>query len=922
VTLAAGSELGGFEIVRLLGAGGMGEVYLARDRRLNRHVALKVLPARVELDPHRLTRFEQEARAASALSHTNICHIYHLGDTADHRRYIVMEHVDGETLHERLLADRPALREALDIAIQIASALTAAHAAGIVHRDIKPENVMIRRDRVVKVLDFGVAKLLPPAMGLAPHRPTETVAGTEPGSIVGTIDYMAPEQARGLPVDARTDIWALGVVIYEMVVGRRPFGGATRTDVLAAILEREPEALAGDATDLHPELQRIVRKALRKDPEQRYQVTKDLLLDLEALREELGRTRRSGAFDSQAGRQGSGEPREAPHPPTDSVTPIRRTSRTRTAAVGVAVIAMVSLVVLSARLMRRSAAVERAPRVVPLTSLAGKEDWPTFAPDGEQVAFAWSGEKYDNTDIYVTLVGSQDVRRLTTDPAEDYAPSWSPDGRRIAFLRRDGNAARIHLISALGGPDAKVSEFPVGATVTPSLGAPHITWSPDGRYVVAGRDPRVASDTPAGIYVIPVEAGEPRAITRPKPPTFDFSPAFSPDGRHLAYASCDTPGAFLPLLLPGNCAIRVVDVDGALVPTGPPRTVTKQPVDPAGLAWSRDGKSILFVGSAMQSVYMWRLWLDGSRPPEPIQIAGPMAEHPATITSRDRLVFAQYDWDTHLYRFNGAHSPQRVAASSSFEGNPRFSPDGRRLAFTSGRSGDVAVWVAAADGSGARQITHGEWVWPGSPSWSPDGRVLAFDGAKPDSPVRIWTVDTEGGTPRQLTQGPGGQTAPNWSRDGRWIYFSNHGQSGRDIWRVPTAGGQPEQVTRGGSGFVSYETADGTGLVYQPRNGDAPLLLLPLAGAAPPRTLVDCVRSAAFATGGSEVFYVACGPGSNPSLHARDVATGRDRLLGNLEHFPPDVSHVNLAVSPDGETVLFLGLVRKGGDLMLIEDFR
>jgi Tol biopolymer transport system component len=213
-------------------------------------------------------------------------------------------------------------------------------------------------------------------------------------------------------------------------------------------------------------------------------------------------------------------------------------------------------------------------------------------------------------------------------------------------------------------------------------------------------------------------------------------------------------------------------------------------------------------------------------------------------------------------------------------------------------------------------------VWPGSPSWSPDGRVLAFDGAKPDSPVRIWTVDTEGGTPRQLTHGLGGQTVPNWSRDGRWIYFSNHGQSGRDIWRVRATGGQPEQVTRGGSGFVSYETSDGTGLIYQAKNGDAPLLLLPLTGAMPPRTLVDCVRSAAFATGGSEVFYVACGPGSNPSLHAHDVVTGRDRLLGNLEHFPPDASHVNLAVSPDGETVLFRRLVQKGGDLMLIEDFR
>jgi Tol biopolymer transport system component len=477
------------------------------------------------------------------------------------------------------------------------------------------------------------------------------------------------------------------------------------------------------------------------------------------------------------------------------------------------------------------------------------------------------------------------------------------------------------VISALGGPDAKVSDFPVGATVTVALDVMHITWSPDGRFIVAGRDPRLPAEAPAGLHLIPVEGGEPRAITRPKRPTFDFSPAFSPDGRHLAYASCDTPGLFLPFLLPGNCAVRVVDVDGTFAPTAV-RAVTTQPVDPAGLAWSRDGRSVLFVGPGPRSVCLWRLWLHGRRSPEPIEIAGGKAVHPATVASRDRLVFSQYDWDAHLYRFNAGLPAERIAASSSFEGDPHFSPDGRRLAFTSGRSGNVAVWVGAADGSEARQITHGEWVWPGSPSWSPDGRVIAFDGAKPGDHVRIWTVDAEGGTPHQITHGPGHQTVPTWSHDGRWVYFSSHRQSGPDIWRVRSTGGEPEKVTRSGSGFLGYESADGTGLLYQRSNGDAPLLLLPLTGAAPPRPLVDCVRSAAFATAGREVFYVACGPGFTPALHAIDVVTGRNRLVGNLEHFPPDASHVNLAVSPDGTTVLFRGLVRKGGDLMLVENFR
>jgi serine/threonine protein kinase len=263
-----------------------GEVYLVHDRQLNRHVAVKVLPVEVTTDSHRLARFEQEARAASALSHPNICHIYHLGETPHRQRYVAMEYVDGETLQQRLMTTtRLPSRDAIEIAIQIAAALTA-HAAGIVHRDIKPENVMIRRDRLVKVLDFGLAKLAPSATAFMSHGPTQTAGATDPGSVVGTLDYMSPEQARGLDVDARTDIWALGVVLYEMVTGRAPFTGATRSDVLVAILDREPASLAHLNPQAPTELQRIVAKALRKDPEQRYQVIKDLLLDLEALRDE------------------------------------------------------------------------------------------------------------------------------------------------------------------------------------------------------------------------------------------------------------------------------------------------------------------------------------------------------------------------------------------------------------------------------------------------------------------------------------------------------------------------------------------------------------------------------------------------------------------------------------------------------------
>jgi Tol biopolymer transport system component/DNA-binding winged helix-turn-helix (wHTH) protein len=607
-------------------------------------------------------------------------------------------------------------------------------------------------------------------------------------------------------------------------------------------------------------------------------------------------------------------------PATPSNPPRERIGRS--AAIAVAGLILVVAMVAAIGLLRGTPTIDSPPtRIVPLTRLAGKESWPAFAPDGDQVAFAWSGEKVGNTDIYVTLVGSTDVRRVTTDPADDFAPSWSPDGRRIAFLRRIGHSARIHVTSALGGPDSKLSEFPVGAREAEEFLGAQITWSPDGRSIVAGRDPRIATDESAGLFQIPLEGGEPHPITRPKRPTFDLAPAFSADGRRLAYLSCELMGVFLPLLLPDQCAVRVIDVDDRSTPTTEARTLATQPPDPSGLAWSRDGESIVFAAGAPGPVRLWRLWVDGTRPPERVEIASESAEYPATAASRDRLVFSQSKGDWHLYRFNAGHPAEQVAASSSFEIDPHFSPDGRRLAFASGRSGNIAIWVAAADGSGARQLTHNIRQYPGSPAWSPDGRSIAFDSGDVGDQVHIWTIDAEGGTPRQITTGPGAQSVPRWSRDGRWIYFSSDRDGAQDIWRVRATGGQPEQVTRSGSGLIGYELEDGTSLLYQPVNGDSALLLLALTGTTAPRQLVDCVRSSAFAPTGRTVVYVACDPSSSPPLRAIDLDTGRDRLLGRLEHFPPGTMPVNLAASPGG-AILFRGTVYRGSDLMLIENFR
>ena len=580
------------------------------------------------------------------------------------------------------------------------------------------------------------------------------------------------------------------------------------------------------------------------------------------------------------------------------------------------------LLVVAIALVRRSPPSDSPPRVVALTRLAGRETGPAIAPDGEQVAFAWSGEKVDNTDIYVTLVGSTSVRRLTTDPADDVAPSWSPDGRRIAFLRKSGNSARIHVTSAVGGPDSKLSDFPVGITEFEGVVGAQITWSRDGRYIVAGRDPRFAEGVVAGLYLIPVEGGQPRALTQPVHPAFDLAPAFSADGRRLAYFECESLGVFLPVLLPGRCAVLTTEIDAAGVPTAAPRTLITQPVEPSGLAWSRDSMSIIFASGAPGPLRLWRAWLDASRAAERIEIAGEWANYPATAGTRDRLAFSQLAWDSHLYRFSIGLPIEQVAPSSSWETDPHFSADGRRLAFVSGRSGNVAIWVAATDGSNARQLTHNARQWPGSPAWSPDGHTVAFDSSDIDAPVRIWTIDADGGTPRQITNGPGNHSVPRWSHDGKWIYFSSDRDATRNIWRVAATGGEPQQVTRAGSGFVGYEFGDGTGFLHQPVDGDSALLLMPLTGGTGVRRLVDCVRRSAFAPAGRTVVYVACDSSARPPLRTIDPTSGRDRLLGRLEDFPPGAMHVNFAVSPDGNAVLFRGVVGRSGDVMLIENFR
>ena len=422
MALQPGSTLGPYEILSLIGAGGMGEVYRARDPRLNREVAIKVLPADRVSDEDRRRRFVQEAHAASALNHPHIITIHEI-ESANGHDFIVMEYVRGKSLDALIPRHGLRLGEVLRIAIPVADALAAAHARGIIHRDLKPANVMVGTDGAVKVLDFGLAKLSGSDDAADDHL-THTADGglSAPGTIAGTAAYMSPEQATGGPVDARSDIFSFGALLYEMVTGARAFAGTSTADTLSAVIRAQPKAPSAIVANVPSDLEKVILRCLRKDPPRRYQHIDDVKVALEDIKEE-----------SESG-----------------VTARAPVVRSRRGPIAALVAAALVIVGATAWLLLPSHRRPEAPapmRTLPLTSLTGSELYPTFSPDGEQVAFSWNGTKQDNWDVYVTLVGSSDVRRLTSDPAEDaqadVVARRAPDRVRSATRRRFHHSPRL-----------------------------------------------------------------------------------------------------------------------------------------------------------------------------------------------------------------------------------------------------------------------------------------------------------------------------------------------------------------------------------------------------------------------------------------------------------------------------------------------
>jgi eukaryotic-like serine/threonine-protein kinase len=749
MVLSPGTKLGPYEILAALGSGGMGEVYRARDTKLNRDVALKVLGEAFAQDAERMARFQREAQVLASLNHPNIAAIYGLEDSGGVRA-LVMELVEGPTLAERIAGPKVGaglapprapqgaplqIEEALPIAKQIAEALEAAHEKNTTHRDLKPANVKITPEGTVKVLDFGLAKLADEAVasGDPSNSPTLTAVATQAGMIMGTAAYMAPEQARGQVVDKRADIWSFGVVLFEMLTGQRAFAGETVSDVLASVLKFDPDWTALPAST-PPSIIKLLHRCLTKDRKQRLQAIGEARIAID---------------ETLAG--GTGVPPVAGHR-QDAQATWRR-------ALPWAVAGLLAIAVLVLSMGRwHPAPRPAAMHFSRVTNFAGVQTQPSLSPDGRSVAFVSNRDGHYN--IYVGLMSGGSLVQITRDPNLKSHPSWSPDGSTIAFARlNESGVWDVWEVPALGGTPRRVI-----------LNATDPAWSPDGHSLAY-------ENLSTGTIWVSSASGQNGRELAPSEPGrfFATEPRFSPDGRQLAFAD-RTPGPY------GELA--VADVDSRKV-----RRLTHDSQLALSPAWSPDGRLIYFASSRGGTLNIWKIGADGSGLQQITAGEGDDAQLDVSqdgkrvvfSTLRENIVLAQLDLQA---RADEQSVKLLTTDPARNQFGPVYSPDGTLLAYFTNFKGteNESIWLADADGSNAVQLVQDAHINI-FPEWTPDGTHLVYMSTSPaGGKGEFRSVPITGGAPQSLPEGgvpvvaEVGINIPKVGRDGRLLFLGAKGQ--------------------------------------------------------------------------------------------------------------------------------------------------
>ena len=735
MTLLAGAKLGRYEIRSKIGEGGMGEVYLAEDSKLNRKVAIKVLPAAFSQDEERLRRFEQEAQAASALNHPNILVLYDVG-THEGAPYVVSELLEGETLRERTTGGSVAQRRVIDYALQIAHGLAAAHEKGIVHRDLKPENLFVTKDGRIKILDFGLAKLTGAANTDLSQTsiPTRRV-DTDPGKVMGTAGYMSPEQVRGRPADHRSDIFSLGAILYEMLTGKRAFHGDSAVETMNAILKEDPPQLSQTNQNVAPALERVVDHCLEKHPEQRFQSARDLAFALEALSGSNSVSAQTATLSAPVG---------------------RRMTRRELILGSVAALAVLVAVVMAALYFRSTPIDEHAVRF-PINP-PEKTGFSSFAisPDGLRLAFVAT----DATGK--SLLWIRPLDSITAQPLpgteEATSPFWSPDNRLIGFFA----AGKLKKIEVTSGTVQTLCNAAV-----PRGG----TWSREGVIVFAPtpNDP---------LYQVSVAGGEPLPLTRLEPSRQESShrwPYFLPDGRHLLYSVSGGPqsqGIYVTSL-DAKENRRLLNITNSVVAYAPP----------GYLLFRRDSTLMAQVFDANQ------LQLSGEPFPVAEQVGYEVASFQTffSVSQTGVLAFSTGSTGkTQLTLIDRAGKEVGLVSQPTNYIRPAFSPDGKRVTVDGvDAQGNRDIWIIDLESGNRTRFTFD----PGTDIfaiWSPDGNRIAFASDR-EGARNLYQKSASGAGKEELLLKADLNSLPlDWSVDGRFIvYVVNAPQTKLDTWIFP-----------------------------------------------------------------------------------------------------------------------------------------
>jgi len=877
-----GTRVGSYEIAAQLGVGGMGEVFRARDTRLNRDVAIKVLPKDFAANPDRLRRFEQEAKTLAALNHPNILTIHDAGVHAG-APYLIGELLQGKTLREEMNGAALSVRKATEYALQIAHGLAAAHGKGVIHRDLKPENIFVTKDGRVKILDFGLAKLGHPGTR-STASPTEKIGDgresvqtiridadaiintTEPGMVLGTPAYMSPEQVRGEPADHRADVFAFGVVLYEMLSGTRAFRRDTPVASMNAVLSEEPPELSTTNPDIPTGLERIVRRCLEKQPDGRFQSARDLAFAIDLASHSSG-SRASSRSDTN-----------------------RKSSQARRLVAGIVLSLLVLVAGIAVSKRGSQASPSTAPSIRYLT-YSGRDYSPAASMDGKRVCF--SSDRDGIKRIWIKEIASGLESPLTAGP--DDFPRFSCDGSTILFARAGGSEPSLYRVPVIGGEPSKVLND-----------AQFGDWSPDGGRIAFVRWPE---DGSSAVGIAGVDGSAERIIYR-IPDRRCSAPRWSSDGRSLAVTISDRGLAQ---------ALAVIDLESGKarsLPAAHPYNLL------SGVTWDASGKYLLWaqaesssassVGSTAalfrqdvrSGVFKKLLW-------------SPVHARVLDMLPNGNLLLDSRSSRENLKEFSikpGGAAPESLTLGNSTDRQPCYSPDGEEIVFSSNRTGNLEIWSRSRKTRIVRRLTdHPADDW--DPGFSPDGKHLIWSSERSGN-LEIWMANADGSAPRQITRDGFAAENPTMTRDARWIVYGSADPKAAGIWKIHPDGTGTTRLVKGSTLGNAEVSPDGKYAAYIENKRVAlpsvKFVEIETGAPVPFKIQVPMIRETSVFIGrtrwmpdGKRVVFVGQNEAGVTGLFEQDFVSGRDTIATRrpLIGFDPENSAESFGISPDGQFI-------------------